>query len=88
MSFHAVSAGPVDTDMARGLDSPKASPESVAKPIFDGVEKGEEDIFPDAMSGSIADGWRRGARKPLEREFATFLPHSAANAASSTAVNN
>src|SRR5262249_10279788 len=37
---HAVLAGPVDTDMTRGLDIPKASPESVAQAIFDGVEKG------------------------------------------------
>src|SRR5262245_5804682 len=44
---HGVLAGPVDTDMTRSLDIPKASPESVARAIFDGVEKGEEDIFPD-----------------------------------------
>src|SRR5436305_49320 len=34
---HAVLTGPVDTDMARGLDISKASPESVARAIFDGV---------------------------------------------------
>jgi NAD(P)-dependent dehydrogenase (short-subunit alcohol dehydrogenase family) len=43
---HAVLTGPTDTDMTRGLDIPKASPESVARAIFDGVEKGEEDISP------------------------------------------
>src|SRR6202048_1961434 len=47
VSVHAVMTGPVDTDMSRGLDIPKASPESVARAIFDGVEKGEDDIFPD-----------------------------------------
>src|SRR5439155_21851500 len=52
---HAVLTGPVDTDMSRGLDIPKASPESVARAIFDGVEKGEEDIFPDPMSESMAE---------------------------------
>ena len=46
VSVHAVLTGPVDTDMTRGLDIPKASPESVARAIFDGVENGEEDIFP------------------------------------------
>ncbi|HEX2714798.1 MAG TPA: SDR family NAD(P)-dependent oxidoreductase [Candidatus Acidoferrales bacterium] len=71
---HAVLAGPVDTDMARGLDIPKASPESVARAIFDSVEKGEEDIFPDPMSASIADSWRSGAAKGLERQFAAFVP--------------
>lgn len=43
---HAVLTGPVDTDMTRGLDIPKASPESVARAIFDGVENGEEDLRP------------------------------------------
>src|SRR6266852_7848677 len=74
MRVHAVLTGPVDTDMSRGLDIPKASPESVARAIFDGVEKGEEDIFPDPMSASIADSWRSGAAKELERQFAAFVP--------------
>ena len=67
---HAALAGPVDTDMSRGLDIPKASPESVARAIFDGVEKGEEEIFPDPMSASVAESWRSGAAKALERQFA------------------
>jgi NAD(P)-dependent dehydrogenase (short-subunit alcohol dehydrogenase family) len=70
---HAVLAGPVDTDMSRGFDVPKASPESVARAIFDGVEKGEEDIFPDLMSESIAESWRSGAVKAIERQFAALV---------------
>ncbi len=70
---HAVLAGPVDTDMSRGFDVPKASPESVARAIFDGVEKGEEDIFPDPMSESMAESWRSGAAKALERQFAALV---------------
>jgi len=70
VSVHAVLAGPVDTDMSRGFDVPKASTESVARAIFDGVEKEEEDIFPDPMSESLAENWRSGAVKALEREFA------------------
>jgi NAD(P)-dependent dehydrogenase (short-subunit alcohol dehydrogenase family) len=76
---HAVLAGPVDTDMARGLDIPKASPESVARAIFDGVEKGEEDIFPDPMSESMAESWRGGAAKALERQFAALVEAVPAN---------
>jgi NAD(P)-dependent dehydrogenase (short-subunit alcohol dehydrogenase family) len=76
---HAVLAGPVDTDSARGRDIQKASPESVARAIFDGVEKGEEEIFPDPVSASIAESWRSGAGKGLERQFAAFVPESAAN---------
>jgi len=70
---HAVLAGPVDTDMSRGFDVPKASPESVARAIFDGVEKDEQDIFPDPMSESIAESWRSGAVKALERQFAALV---------------
>src|SRR5580700_1727306 len=69
---HAVLAGPVDTDMSRGFDVPKASPESVARAIFDGVENGQEDIFPDPMSESMAESWRSGAVKALERQFAAL----------------
>ncbi len=74
VKVHVVLPGPVDTDMTRDLDISKASPESVARAIFDGVEKGEEDIFPDPMSASIADSWRSGAAKGLERQFAAFVP--------------
>jgi NAD(P)-dependent dehydrogenase (short-subunit alcohol dehydrogenase family) len=69
---HAVLTGPVDTDMTRGFDIPKASPQSVARAIFDGVDNGEEDIFPDPMSASMADDWRGGAAKALERQNAAL----------------
>ncbi len=74
VSVHAVLTGPTDTDMTRGFEIPKASAESVARAIFDGVENGEEDIFPDAVSGSLAEAWRGGAVKAFERESAPFLP--------------
>jgi NAD(P)-dependent dehydrogenase (short-subunit alcohol dehydrogenase family) len=73
VSVHAVFPGPVDTDMTRDLDLPKASPESVARAILDAVEAGEEDIFPDPMSAAMAEGWRNGAAKALERQFASFV---------------
>jgi len=73
VSVHAVLAGPVDTDMSRDLDIPKASPDSVARAIFDGVQNGEEDIFPDPMAQSMAEAWRTGAAKVLERQFAALL---------------
>src|SRR5258708_11935127 len=61
---HAVLTGPTDTDMTRGFDIPKASPQPVALPLFDGVEIGEENIFPDPPPQSLADSWRNGADKP------------------------
>jgi NAD(P)-dependent dehydrogenase (short-subunit alcohol dehydrogenase family) len=74
VSVHAVLTGPTDTDMTRGFDIPKASPESVARAIFDGVENGDEEIFPDPQSQSIAESWRNGAAKSLERQNAVFVP--------------
>jgi short-subunit dehydrogenase len=70
---HAVLTGPVDTDMSRGLEIPKASPQSVAQAIFNGVDNGEEDIFPDSMSASMAESWRGGAVKAVERQFASLV---------------
>lgn len=70
---HVVLSGPVDTDMVRDLDVPKSSPESVARAIFDGIDDGEEDIFPDPFSQALAEGWRSGVAKALERQNAALL---------------
>jgi NAD(P)-dependent dehydrogenase (short-subunit alcohol dehydrogenase family) len=80
VSVHAVLTGPTDTDMTRGFDIPKASPESVARAVFDGLEKEEEDIFPDPMSQSVAEGWRGGFAKELERQYAAIAAEVAAAA--------
>ena len=80
MSVHSVLTGPTDTEMSRGLDVPKASAESVARAIFDSVEKGEEDIFPDAMSQTMAESWRGGVAKAMERQNASLVaPEQAAS---------
>jgi NAD(P)-dependent dehydrogenase (short-subunit alcohol dehydrogenase family) len=68
VSVHAVLTGPVDTDMSRGLRVPKPSAASVAVGIWDGLERDEEDIFPDPMSSAMAPGWRNGAVKEFERQ--------------------
>lgn len=81
VSVHAVVLGPIDTDMNRGFDIPKAAPESAARGIFDGLEEGEEEIFPDPSSQSIAEGWRTGVAKALERQFVAFVPESVTKAA-------
>ena len=67
VGVHAVILGGVDTDMSRGFDGPKVSPASAAEGIFDGLEKEEEEIFPDPTSQLLADGWRTGVAKALER---------------------
>jgi NAD(P)-dependent dehydrogenase (short-subunit alcohol dehydrogenase family) len=70
VSVHAVLTGIIDTEMSAAVDVPKASPESVAQRILDGVEKDEEDIFPDPMAESLIESWRGGAVKALERQNA------------------
>ena len=70
---HAVLTGPTDTDMSRGLDVPKASPESVARAIFDGVQSGQQEIFPDPMSASLEQDWNGGAVKAMERQNAGLV---------------
>jgi NAD(P)-dependent dehydrogenase (short-subunit alcohol dehydrogenase family) len=71
---HAVMAGPVDTDMTQALNITKATPEAVACAVFDGVENGEEEIFPDSMSEPMAEAWRSGVVKALERQNAALIP--------------
>jgi NAD(P)-dependent dehydrogenase (short-subunit alcohol dehydrogenase family) len=73
VSVHAALTGPVDTDMSRGFEIPKTSPAAVAKGIVDGVERGDEEIFPDPMTEPMAESWRNGAVKALERQQAAFV---------------
>jgi NAD(P)-dependent dehydrogenase (short-subunit alcohol dehydrogenase family) len=71
VKVHAVLAGPVDTEMSRALDVPKASPESVARAIFDGVENGS--------AGSALRTRRRSSGKsPASTTYSTIPPRRAA----------
>ena len=74
VQVQAVLPGPIDTDMVRDLPIPKTAPESVAKGILDGVENGDEDIFPDPMSATMAEAWRTGVAKEFERQNAALVP--------------
>jgi NAD(P)-dependent dehydrogenase (short-subunit alcohol dehydrogenase family) len=73
VKVHAVMPGPIDTDMVRDLPIPKTPPESVARGIFDGVENGDEEIFPDPASEMMAESWRTGTAKELERQNAALV---------------
>jgi NAD(P)-dependent dehydrogenase (short-subunit alcohol dehydrogenase family) len=70
----AVMPGPIDTNMVRDLDIPKTPPADVARAALDGVERGEDEIFPDPFSQMLADGWRVGVTKELERQNAAMVP--------------
>jgi len=78
VKVHAVLTGPTDTDMTRGFEIPKASPNSVARAIFDGVENGDEEIFPDPTSEVLAESWRGGVARALVHEYAAFVQAQAA----------
>jgi NAD(P)-dependent dehydrogenase (short-subunit alcohol dehydrogenase family) len=80
VAVHGVYLGPVDTDMNRGFDLPKITTEAAARGIFDGFEQGEEDIFPDPESQPLAEPWRTGAVKALERQLAASVAATPAHA--------
>jgi hypothetical protein len=56
-----------------GGEHAEVRPELVARSILDGFEDGQEEIFPDPMSMSMADSWPNGNGKMLEREFAALV---------------
>jgi NAD(P)-dependent dehydrogenase (short-subunit alcohol dehydrogenase family) len=63
--------GPIDTDMVKDLPMPKTSPADVAKGVLAGVERGEEDIFPDPTAQQMGALWNK-SHKEYERAFASF----------------
>jgi NAD(P)-dependent dehydrogenase (short-subunit alcohol dehydrogenase family) len=65
----AVLPGPIDTDMVKALELPKASPAATAKAIVAGIARGEEEIFPDPMSQQLAELWKKSP-KEFERALA------------------
>ena len=73
VSVYAVMPGPIDTDMVRALDIPKTPPQDVARATLDGVERGEEDIFPDPMSATLTESWRTSPVKVMERQNAALV---------------
>lgn len=72
IDVHAVLAGPVDTDMSKDLHVPKVAPEYVASAVFDGVENGQDDIFPDPMLQPLAQDWLNGEIKSMERHYTSL----------------
>jgi hypothetical protein len=48
--------GFVDTDMIRGLDVPKTSPDEIARIALDGLEAGLEEVLADDRSRTVKAG--------------------------------
>ncbi|NIF30750.1 SDR family oxidoreductase [Enterobacter sp. Cy-643] len=63
--------GPIDTEMAAGLHTEKASPAAAAEEIVNGLAGEQEDIFPDPVSAQVAGFWGSNP-KGLEHHFATL----------------
>ncbi len=64
--------GPIDTEMAKGFEMDKDSPQAVAKSIADGIENGVEDVFPDQMSLQVEPLYM-GNPKAVETEFGMYV---------------
>jgi NAD(P)-dependent dehydrogenase (short-subunit alcohol dehydrogenase family) len=45
--------GFVDTDLARGIDMPKSTPEQIVRAAFDGLEAGAEEILADELTRQV-----------------------------------
>jgi NAD(P)-dependent dehydrogenase (short-subunit alcohol dehydrogenase family) len=73
VGVYAVMPGPIDTDMVRALEIPKTPPQEVARATLDGVERGEDDIFPDPMSAPVAERWQTSPVKDVERQNAALV---------------
>jgi NAD(P)-dependent dehydrogenase (short-subunit alcohol dehydrogenase family) len=71
ITVHGVFPGAVDTDMIRTFEMPKTPAIDVARATLDGIEAGDEDIFPDPMARQVYTAWRQD-HKAVERQFATM----------------
>lgn len=71
VSVFSVFPGAVDTDMIRAFQMPKTPAIEVARTTLDGIEAGEEDIFPDPMAQQLYSAWRHD-HKAVERQFASM----------------
>ena len=65
--------GPIDTDMAKGFDMPKAAPKDVASIALKAVESGTEDVDVGDMAQGVAAGMKADP-KAVEKDFANYLP--------------
>lgn len=67
--------GPIDTEMSAHLTWAKESPQNVAKEIFQAIETGAEECYPDPTAKATAAKLKTDA-KAVEREWGAMLPQS------------
>jgi NAD(P)-dependent dehydrogenase (short-subunit alcohol dehydrogenase family) len=73
VTVHGVYPGPVDTAMTKDLppEFVKIAPEAVAQAVLDGIEAGEEDIFPDPFAVTFGKDFF-ASPKALEQQLAAM----------------
>lgn len=72
ISVFGVYPGPIDTDMADEVKFPKETPANVAIRVFDGVEKGVEDITTDTFADDFVKKLRKDP-KLAEKDIGDFV---------------
>jgi NAD(P)-dependent dehydrogenase (short-subunit alcohol dehydrogenase family) len=63
--------GPVETDMTAGMEFEMASPADVAQAILDGLARGDDYIFPDAMAAQFGEAYL-GDPRSVEQQAAAM----------------
>lgn len=78
VTVHGVYPGPVHTDMTKDFPPQfeKTPPEDVANEVLDGVEAGNEDIFPDPFAVAFGEQFY-ASPKSMERQMAAMVAISA-----------
>jgi len=72
ISVHGAYPGPIDTDMTKRIDRPKARAREVASATLTGVEAGENYIFPEPMSSQVYEGWCK-SHAEVEAQFGASM---------------
>lgn len=72
ISVFGIYPGPIDTDMADGVDFEKETPANAAVRIFDGIEQGIEDITTDGFADNFVKKLRLDP-KAVEKELGDFV---------------
>lgn len=72
VSVFGIYPGPIDTDMADGLNHEKETPANAAIRIFDGIEQGIEDITTDGFADNFVKNFRLDP-KVVEKDIGDFV---------------
>ena len=72
ISVFGIYPGPIDTDMAEGLNLEKETPANAAIRIFEGMEQGVEDITTDSFADNFVKNFKIDS-KAVEKDVGNFV---------------